>query len=160
MYVPAVKPDIVVLAVEPVMAPGLIVQFPAGKPLNTTLPVAVEQVGCVMVPIVGSVGVALLVSVTSSYVLQVPLTIVQRNTAGVPVVTPVTVEVAEFMLVIVAVPLCTVHVPVPTKAAFPARVKLPLLHCAWSAPASAIVGTSYTVTVSVSEFVQLPLVTV
>jgi len=39
------------------MAPGLIVQVPDGKPLNTTLPVAVEQVGWVMVPTIGPDGV-------------------------------------------------------------------------------------------------------
>ena len=48
----------VVLLVDPTIAPGLIVQLPAGKPLNTTLPVANAQVGCVMVPTVGAVGVA------------------------------------------------------------------------------------------------------
>ena len=48
----------VILVVEPVIAPGLIVQLPAGKPLNTTLPVAAEHVGCVIVPITGAVGVA------------------------------------------------------------------------------------------------------
>lgn len=57
MYVPADKPDIVLLIPEPVIAPGLIVQLPAGKPVNTTLPVAVEQVGCVIVPIAGGDGV-------------------------------------------------------------------------------------------------------
>ena len=55
---PAVKPDIVVLAVEPVIAPGLMVQFPDGNPLNTTLPVATAHVGCVMVPAIGVAGVA------------------------------------------------------------------------------------------------------
>jgi len=74
------------------------------------------------------VGTALLVSVTSSNVLQVPLTMVQRNTAGIPAGTPVTGEVAEFGLMIVAVPLIKVHVPVPTDAALPAKVKLVLLH--------------------------------
>ena len=44
------------LVVEPLIAPGLIVQFPDGKPLKTTLPVATEQVGCVMVPTVGAGG--------------------------------------------------------------------------------------------------------
>ena len=39
------------------MPPGLIVQVPEGKPLNTTLPVAVEQVGCVRVPTTGVDGV-------------------------------------------------------------------------------------------------------
>ena len=51
------NPVIVVDAVEPVMPPGLIVQLPEGKPLNTTLPVAVAQVGCVMLPTNGALGV-------------------------------------------------------------------------------------------------------
>ena len=51
-------PDIVVLEPEPDIAPGLMVQFPAGSPLNTTLPVAMEQVGCVTVPTIGAAGVA------------------------------------------------------------------------------------------------------
>jgi len=51
-------PEIVILDVDPVMAPGLIVQFPAGKPLNITLPVAKAQVGCVMVPTMGAAGEA------------------------------------------------------------------------------------------------------
>ena len=55
--VPAARPEIVAMAVFPAIAPGLIVQFPAGKPLNTTLPVATVQVGCVIIPTVGAVGV-------------------------------------------------------------------------------------------------------
>jgi len=39
------------------MPPGSMVQFPAGKPFNIMLPVATEQVGCVIVPTVGAVGV-------------------------------------------------------------------------------------------------------
>jgi hypothetical protein len=58
LYVPATIPVIVVLVVDPAMAPGLIVQAPAGKPLNITLPVAKIQVGCVMVPTMGAVGEA------------------------------------------------------------------------------------------------------
>ena len=46
------------VAVLPAMAPGLIVQLPAGKPVSTTLPVATAQVGCVIVPIPGAAGVA------------------------------------------------------------------------------------------------------
>ena len=41
----------------PEMLPGLIVQVPAGKPFRITLPVATVQVGWVMVPTVGAVGV-------------------------------------------------------------------------------------------------------
>ena len=51
---PVAIPDIVVLVAEPEIDPGLIVQLPAGKPLNITFPVAVAQVGCVMVPTVGA----------------------------------------------------------------------------------------------------------
>jgi hypothetical protein len=57
LYVPAAKLDIVVLAADPAIAPGLIVQLPVGKPFNTTLPVATAQVGCVIVPTTGAVGV-------------------------------------------------------------------------------------------------------
>ena len=52
------KPEMVVLAPEPVMPPGLIVHAPVGKAFNTTDPVATKQVGCVIVPTVGGVGVA------------------------------------------------------------------------------------------------------
>ena len=58
--VPAVNPEIVVEAVLPVIFPGLMVQFPDGKPFKTTLPVATVQVGCVRVPTVGAVGIALI----------------------------------------------------------------------------------------------------
>jgi len=47
----------VVLEPVPAIDPGLIVQLPAGKPFNTTLPVANAQVGCVIVPTTGAVGV-------------------------------------------------------------------------------------------------------
>jgi hypothetical protein len=48
-----------------VVPPGVlvIVQLPvAGRPLNTTLPVGVVQVGCVMVPTTGADGFALTVN--------------------------------------------------------------------------------------------------
>ena len=40
------------------VAPGVLVkvQAPDGSPLNTTLPVDTEQVGCVMEPMVGADG--------------------------------------------------------------------------------------------------------
>ena len=40
LYVPAAKAETVVVAPVPASAPGLMVQFPAGKPLKMTLPVA------------------------------------------------------------------------------------------------------------------------
>lgn len=45
LYDPDDRPVMVLLAPEPAIAPGLIVQLPVGKPLNTTLPVATVQVG-------------------------------------------------------------------------------------------------------------------
>ena len=63
VYVPEDKPDTVVvgrLPVVVVMIPPKSrdnVQLPDSKPLNTTLPVAKAQVGWVMVPTVGGVGV-------------------------------------------------------------------------------------------------------
>ena len=56
LYVPAANVEIVVVAPVPAIAPGLIVQLPAGKPLRITLPVATAHVGCVMVPTVGMAG--------------------------------------------------------------------------------------------------------
>jgi hypothetical protein len=62
VYVPSERPDIVVLVPEPVavVPPGLLVTVHVpddGKLLSTTLPVAVAQVGCVMSPTTGAVGV-------------------------------------------------------------------------------------------------------
>ena len=54
--VAAARPDNVVLVPEPAIAPGLMVQLPAGKPLKSTLPVGVVQVGWVIVPTVGALG--------------------------------------------------------------------------------------------------------
>ena len=47
----------VVVIPLPAMAPGLIIQFPEGKPLKCTLPVDEKQFGCVIVPIAGADGV-------------------------------------------------------------------------------------------------------
>jgi hypothetical protein len=63
VYVPSARAETVVLVPVPVevIPPGLrvIVHVPdEGKPPNVTLPVATEQVGCVIVPTVGVVGVA------------------------------------------------------------------------------------------------------
>ena len=60
--VPVAKPETVVLIPEPVVVtlPGLRVKVhvpDAGKPLRRTLPVDKEQVGCVMVPTEGGIGV-------------------------------------------------------------------------------------------------------
>jgi hypothetical protein len=62
VYVPAVSPDIVVLVPVPVLVvpPGVLVnvQVPVdGNPFNVTLPVASVQVGWIVVPTIGVVGV-------------------------------------------------------------------------------------------------------
>ena len=46
------------LSVEPEIFPGLMVQFPEGNPVKTTLPIATEHVGWVIVPTVGAAGVS------------------------------------------------------------------------------------------------------
>jgi hypothetical protein len=55
LYVPLVRLAIIVLLPDPEILPGLIVQLPVGKPLNTTEPVATVQLGCVIVPKAGVV---------------------------------------------------------------------------------------------------------
>jgi hypothetical protein len=58
LYVPGASADMIELDPFPVTADGLIVQFPVGSPLSTTLPVATAQVGWVMTPIRGVAGLA------------------------------------------------------------------------------------------------------
>jgi len=43
--------------VFPAIAPGLMIQLPAGNPFSVTLPVATVHEGCVIVPMVGADGV-------------------------------------------------------------------------------------------------------
>ena len=65
VYVPAAIPEKVTLAPELAMAPGFIVQAPVGNPFSTTLPVEVEQLVCVMEPMVGAgdvIGCALIIT--------------------------------------------------------------------------------------------------
>jgi hypothetical protein len=56
LYVPAARPETVVVTPVPAIAPGLIVQLPAGRLLSTTFPVATAHVGWVIVPAVGVAG--------------------------------------------------------------------------------------------------------
>lgn len=59
---PGINAEIVLLAVLPVIAPGLIVQLPDGNPFRTTLPVVNAQVGCAIAPITGAEGTAVTVN--------------------------------------------------------------------------------------------------
>lgn len=65
---------------------------------------------------------------------------VQRKVAEVPTTKPVTPEVDNVVVVTVAVPLSTLHTPVPIAGVLPANVVVVVLHKFWSAPAAAVVG--------------------
>jgi len=58
--------------VLPGIAPGFIVQLPAGNPLNTTEPEGTAQVGWVIVPITGAAGGELIVIVNVAVVAHWP----------------------------------------------------------------------------------------
>ena len=78
-----------------------------------------------------TVGSALFVNTTSSKLVHEPLLIVHLNVTLKPALRPVTVVVGELILVMTA-PFAApwmVQVPVPGAAAFPARVKVDVLHC-------------------------------
>jgi hypothetical protein len=75
------------------------------------------------------VGKGLLVRTTvDADGVHVALLIVQVNVALVPGAIPVTPELNKVGEVIVAVPLVTVHNPVPTVGLFPAKVNDDVLH--------------------------------
>ena len=91
--------------------------------------------------------------------VQTPLVTVQRRTAVVPTGTPVTVDVGDVGVVIIAVPLTTVHKPEPGAGLLPASVNEPLLQFVWFGPAAATTNRSF-LNETVAEEVQTPLVTV
>ena len=68
---------------------------------------------------------------TSSKALQSPLVTVHLTVAVVPATNPVTVVVGEEGVVIVALPLISVHTPAPGDGVLCVIVKLPLLHWVW-----------------------------
>ena len=75
------------------------------------------------------VGDALFVNVTSSEVDgQGTFEIVHLSTALVPTGTPVTPEVGEVGVVMLAVPLTSVHRPLPDVGVLPAKVNDDVLH--------------------------------
>jgi hypothetical protein len=93
------------------------------------------------VPALAVVGEARLVITTSSVTeAQTPLEIVHLNVAELPEARPVTVVVADVGVVIDTAPLTTLQLPVPVVAAVAAIVKLELLHCVMSVPATVPVG--------------------
>ena len=90
---PAERLLIVVVEPVPVNAPGLIVQLPDGKPVNSTLPVGTVHVGCVIVPTIGAVGAdgaALIVTEVAAEIHPAPfLTVTLYVADGTLLNTPV-----------------------------------------------------------------------
>ena len=81
----------------------------------------------------------MLVNIISSNVgRHPPLLTLQRTVALVPAAIPVTVVVALAVLVIVAVPLCKLHVPTPIAGTVALIVNVLVLHCVMFTPASAV----------------------
>jgi hypothetical protein len=110
LYEPAAKPDTVVLAPDPEIAPGLIVHVPVGKPLSITEPVATKHVGWVMVPTVGVLGVTGWVLITTLAVaLEVQPTELVTVKLYEPAAKPDTVVLAPDPEI---APGLIVHVPV------------------------------------------------
>ncbi len=106
VQVPEESPVIVVLVPVPVVvfAPGVLVNVHvpvAGKPLKTTLPVAVPHVGCTIVPTIGAVGLAGSVKLAFTPVAEVHVLAVICKLLYVPAgaemvaVPPVTVTPAK-----------------------------------------------------------------
>ena len=131
VYVPGASPDIDVLNPVPavIVPPGVLVNDHApvaGRPLKTTLPVGTLNVGCVMVPITGVVGVG-----GCAFITALPdkddvhpaalVTVKVYDPAGIPeIVALVPVPV----LVTTPGVLVNVHVPVAGK---PFRTALPVV---------------------------------
>jgi hypothetical protein len=130
VYVPATRPEIVVTVPVPVevIPPGfpVTVHVPEeGNPLIATLPVAKEQVGCVIVPTVGDAGVdgcGLITTFPDSAEVhpEVPATV----NVYVPAESPVTVVAVPVPVEIIPPGfLVKVHVPVDGK---PLNATLPV----------------------------------
>ena len=73
-------------------------------------------------------GAAMFMVMSSVEDAQAPLLMVHLNVALLPIVRPVTVELAELAVVIVAVPDTTLQVPVPIAGTFAAKVVVVTLH--------------------------------
>ena len=114
------------------------------------------------VPAAATGAAAVLVNIMSSKVgRQPPLLTVQRSVALVPAAIPVTVVVANAVLVMIAVPLCKLHTPTPTVGTTAAIVKLLVLHCVILTPPSAVSDGNKLISVTSSNVLpQTPLVIV
>ena len=73
-------------------------------------------------------GEALLMIISSVLAVQAPLLIVHLNVTFVPPVKPVKPVVADKLDVITALPICTLHTPVPVVGVFAVTVAVLTLH--------------------------------
>jgi hypothetical protein len=151
------------LVITAPLAGPIIVQMPVPGAAAFPARVKVDVLHCsAFGPALAAGGVALLVSTTSSKLVQDPFVIVHLNVTLFPAVSPVTVLVANAGVVIAA-PLAAPMIlqsPVPVTAAFPANVKLAVLHSSWSAPALDTVGDALLVSTTSSKLVHDPFVMV
>ena len=69
---PVANPEMVAVVPVPVTVPGLMVQLPVGRLFKIADPVATVQVGWVMGPTVGAVGVGLTVMISVVDVAHCP----------------------------------------------------------------------------------------
>ena len=134
---PAVRPVTVLTSED-----GVVMVAPFAAPMMLQVPVPVTAVFPAKVkfgvlhcswsaPALATVGDALLVSTTSSKLVHEPFVMVHLKVTLLPALSPVTVVVAELMLVITA-PFAApwiVQIPVPTPGVLPARLKVLVLHC-------------------------------
>ena len=132
----------------------------AGRPLSATLAVAVPQVGCVIVPIVGADGItgaALTTAPLDATEVQVPLLTVKVEVvfAVRPVIVPV---VAEPVKLPDGLPV-TVQLPDgrPVKATLPVCVKQVGCVTAPGTGADGVTGWALTTEPEDADEVQLPL---
>src|SRR5688500_3164808 len=148
-----------------VAAPASIVHTPVPGAAALAASVKVDVLQSVWsAPAAATGGVWLLVSTTSSKLVQAPLLIVHLNVTLFPVIRPVTVLVGDVSVVILA-PLAApviVHKPVAVtgEGASAAKVKFGVLHSSWSAPALAATGGALFVSTTTSDVEHEPLLIV
>ena len=110
------------------------------------------------VPVIEGLGLEKIV-ISSVDEAQGLFAIVHLKTDDAPIVKPVTPEVADVGVVIVAGPEITDHEPVPTPGIFADNVAVVWLQRLWSIPAFAALGGSLTVIRRIAELrdAQTPL---
>jgi hypothetical protein len=144
-----VNPEVGLDGVVIVAVPDIKVQVPV--PVVAVLParVAVDAHTVWSGPALDVVGVADLVMTTSSVDAVHPAPLIVHLKVFAPTPKPVTPDIALVGVVMVAVPVTTVHAPVPLVGVLPARVAV-AAHTVWSAPALEAVSPPLTLMITSS----------